>query len=120
MIWLCPAPIVATIEPSAAMLMLVTLPAADPFCVIEEVADGDAKPVRNGLLLLAASTTAQFNVLAVAPLVQAGVVIATLAGAAPSTSTSTPLPSNDRLPVARLDGVPAVPPDTSPPSTVRS
>ena len=88
---------------------------------IDEVAEGDAKPVNSGPLVPpAVSTTFHSIVLAVAPLVHAGVVIDTLAGAAPSTSTSTPLPSNERLPVASLEGVPAVPPVTSPPSTVKS
>src|SRR4029079_6940911 len=121
MTWLCPAPIAATIEPSVLLLMFVTVPAAVPFCVIDEVAEGDAKPVNSGLLIPpAVSTTFHSSVLAVAPFVHAGGVIDTLAGAAPSTSTSTPLPSNDRLPVARLEGVPAVPPVTSPPSPVKS
>ena len=38
-------------RPSAVMLMLSTVPAAEPFWVIEEVADGDAKPVSDATLL---------------------------------------------------------------------
>src|SRR5262245_28455902 len=116
MLW--PAPMVATIEPSALIEMLVTVPAGIPFWVIDDVAEGDANPVSSGLLL--ALRTFQLRALAVAPLVQAGVVIATFAGAPPSTATSVPVPSNERLPVASWNGVPAVPPVTSAPSTVSS
>ena len=55
------------------------MPAADPFCLTVEVADGEAKPVRTGLFF--ASSTSQRNVLAAAPSIQVGVVIVTVAGA---------------------------------------
>ena len=41
----CPAPKVAMIDPSSLMLMLVIMPAIDPFCVLADVADGARKPV---------------------------------------------------------------------------
>src|SRR3989442_8835105 len=44
-----PAPNVATIEPSELMLMLSTLAAAEPFWLLEEVAEAEAKPVRDAV-----------------------------------------------------------------------
>src|SRR6185369_1540455 len=97
MVMVCPAPMVATIEPSGLMEMLVTVPAGMPFCVMDDVAEGAANPVSNGLLL--ALRTFQPSVLAVAPLVQVGVVMETFPGAPPSTAVSVPVPSNESVPV---------------------
>src|SRR5580765_117393 len=98
--------------------MFCTVLAAAPFCVIDEVADGDEKPVSTGALL--ESSTCHDTVLAAAPSLQVGVVMLTLAGAAPSTVVSTPRESKPSVPVLSENGVPAVPPVTSAPSAVRS
>src|SRR5690349_16005851 len=104
------------IVPSALMLMLSTLPAAAPFCAIDEVADGDAKPVIVGVLL--ASIRSQFHALAAAPFRQVGVLMVTSAGAAPLTVVSWPVALNTSEPVPTWNGVPAVPPVMSSPGTV--
>jgi hypothetical protein len=84
--------------------------------VIEDVLDG----ARNGEPVGAAFASRIFHcrLLAVAPLLQAGVVNVTLAGVAPFTCVRTPLPLNFSVPVPRENGVPAVPPVTSAPLAV--
>src|SRR5207302_3292496 len=84
----CPAPKVATIEPSGAMLIKLIKPGAEPFCPIDDVADAESNPVSVGLLL--ASRMAQLRLLTAAPSFHVGVTIDTLAGAAPSTVSSLP------------------------------
>src|SRR5215207_1608954 len=102
--------------PSALMLMLSTLPAAAPFCAMDEVAEGDAKPVIVGVAL--ASRISQVHALAPAPLVQVGVLSTTSAGAPPLTEASWPVALKVIVPVATWNGVPAVPPVMSAPGTV--
>src|SRR3954469_17637689 len=67
-----PAPTFAVMVPSLTMLIRSRRPAGVPFCVFEDVALGDAKPVSDATSL--SSTTFQLIVLAVAPLANAGEV----------------------------------------------
>src|SRR5436190_8359404 len=76
-----PAPKLATIEPSELMLMLSIMPAAEPFWLIEEVSDSEAKLVSVDTLL--ASSTFQLTAALVAPFCHVGMVKLRLAGAAP-------------------------------------
>src|SRR5688572_25131845 len=87
------------------MMTLSTWPAAVPFWLIDEVAEGDAKLVRIGLAP-ASGTTSQVMAFGVAPLAQVagpGIVMSA-AGA-----VSTPAPLNVRLPVVSVTGAPTVP-----------
>src|SRR5438046_2170296 len=61
-----PAPKVATICPVLLMTTLSTWPAAEPFWLIDDVADGDAKLVRMALAPTA-GTTSQLIAFGVAP-----------------------------------------------------
>src|SRR5262245_21437902 len=84
----CSAPKVAVIVPSGAMAMLSMVPGAAPFCRIDEVADGIAKPL--SVKLPFGSTMFHDHELAAAPLVHAGVAMVTSAGAPPLTADSCP------------------------------
>src|SRR5688572_1699252 len=115
------------IEPSAVMLMLSIMPAAEPFWLLDDVAEGDAKPVSDTAPL--ASTRSQVIVAACAPLVHAGVlkVKSAIAGAVPPPAASPagvmdwtwPWASNSTLPAATTNGL-AAGGATSDPSAVIS
>src|SRR5215207_311753 len=100
------------------MLMLSTMPGAEPFWLIDEVADVEAKPVIvvSPLVL----TMSHDNALAAAPFFHVGVVMATSAGTAPLIVANSPAASNTTAPVFTENGVPAVPPVISAPGTVTS
>src|SRR5690606_30889109 len=98
-------------------VMLSIIPAADPFWLMADVADAAMNPVNAGSSL--SPTMSHVHVLAAAPLLQAGVVIAMSAGAAPLTCVSTPEASKVTVPLPPGigNGVPGVPPEISPPGT---
>jgi hypothetical protein len=81
--------------------------------LIEAVADSPEKLV--SVETPAGSTMSHVRELAIAPLVQVGVVITTSTGAPPSTWLRTPDPSKFRVPLLIVNGVPTVPPVTSAP-----
>ncbi len=104
--------------PSASMLISVIWPADEPFWVFDDVAEGEAKPVRFAAPV--ASTMSQTMVLAAAPFAQAGDVIVTSAGAPPLTPVAgsrRPEASKASAPVESGVRVPGVPPTTSSPAT---
>ena len=80
------------------MQMSWTVPAADPFWLIDDVADADEYLVSAGAPF--ASTRSHVMSFAGAPLAHAGVVIATSAGAAPSMAASRPSAPKASVPLA--------------------
>src|SRR5215831_4184757 len=98
--------------PFESIRMPSMAPAAAPFCVVDDVADGDAKALTVGAPFV--SYRFQLKFVAVAPLAQAGLVIVTAAAG----FVRLPVPSNVSEPVPICEGVPGVPPVTSAPGTV--
>src|SRR5262247_3233015 len=95
--------------PFESIRMPSMAPAAAPFCVVDDVADGDANALTVGTPLV--SNRFQLKFVAVAPFAHAGLVIVTGAAGA----VRLPDPSNVSVPVPIEDGVPGVPPVTSAP-----
>src|SRR5262245_20540628 len=85
---LCPAPNVAEIAPSDVMMMLSAVPAADPFWLFDEVAEGAVNPVSEPTWL--ASTMSQVIVAACAPFAHTGAVNVTSASG-PGTAAPPPV-----------------------------
>ncbi len=115
---LCPAPKVAMIVPSAVMLMLSILPAAEPFWLIDELLDGAVNPVSSGTPL--ASIRSHEMAFTVAPLVQ---VVGPASDTSAAGAVIWPTPLNVTVPMGPSRTVPAVVPAVpvaSVPGTVTS